>query len=240
LISAAVAAGGASISLLVLFHMLFTPFARRFQAHSARWVAFCAGVSIGYVFLYLLPKVALYTDKIVGDADDPAFFPYRLYAIALFGVFAYVLHYQLLTRQGHAAKAAVTTNTVMICVYNMLVGHLIANIQQPVVYVVGTLALALHSMGMNHQMRAWHPRAFDRYIRWLAAAAVLAGWCAGISGYVPDPVIVYTTAFLSGGIITMALSEELPLRANARLLEFGLGVALFCVIAMTIRTAPLV
>jgi hypothetical protein len=232
------AASGASAAVLALLHILFTPFARRLEAHSARWVAFCAGVSIGYVFLYLLPKVALYTDEIIAAADGAAFFSYRLYAIALLGVFVYVLYYRLQTRQGTAAKAAITTHTAMVCLYNLLVGYLIANIEQPVVYVIGTLALALHSMGMNHQMHAWHPQAFDRYIRWLAAAAVIAGWCAGISGYVPGAVIVYTTAFLSGGIISIALSEELPLAENARLLEFGLGAALFCTLAMIIRTTP--
>ena len=80
---------------LALAHVLYPAFERRFRHHSARWVAFSAGIAIGYVFLYLMPKVAVYTHEIlVTEPGRSEYAQLRLYLIALLGLLIYVGYYR--------------------------------------------------------------------------------------------------------------------------------------------------
>lgn len=246
MISAKIVSGALVVGVLGAFHVFFPSFARRFDRYSDRWVAFSAGIAIGYVFLYLLPKIALYSQNIMTTAPETAgifnFGNFRLYAIALVGVLVYVIHYRELVKVSDTASWVISISTLMICVYNLLIGYLIASIARPGLgmYLLSALVFSVHSLGVNHQLRGWHLKKFDRYVRWLLAVSVVLGWFIGMTGDLLNEIVAYVTAFLSGAIITNALSEELPTQEGARVAEFFLGAALFCVIAMFIYSLPVV
>ena len=133
--------------------------------------------------------------------------------VALVGVLIYVVHYRELAKDSDTHDWVITTNTLMICLYNLLIGYLIASIPRPGLGIYLLCALAVHSLAVGYVRRTF-----------------------GLL----DEIVAYVTAFLSGAIIANALSEEPPTQEGTRLPEFFLGAALFCVIAVFIYSLPVI
>lgn len=59
---------------------------------------------------------------------------------------------------------------------------------------------------------------YDRFGRWLLAAAVLGGWVVGVGTQVPELALKLMTAGLGGGVILNVMKEELPEETPKQLL----------------------
>ncbi len=86
-------------------------------------------------------------------------------------------------------------------------------------FVVNDIALSEH-----------HRDAYRRFARWVVAAAVLAGWVAGIATEVSERVIAVIVAFIAGGVVLNVLKEELPGERLAQFWPFAAGALAYTVL----------
>lgn len=209
---------------------------RRAAGHLPRLVAVAGGVAVGYVALYLLPKIGDYTAALVAARPElPELLQYRLYLFFLAGLVVYFFidragtNGQLLPTWLHGSAFAV---------YSFATGYVLASVPRPgyFPYIPAALALGLHFIGICHQLRAWHPAAFDRYIRWLLGVSALAGWVAGTLDAFPKSVLATIVAFLGGGILVNVLREEWPDKSPGRTIPFLVGIGLFVALIIIVRS----
>ncbi|TDI40339.1 MAG: hypothetical protein E2P02_17205 [Acidobacteria bacterium] len=206
------------------------------------WVPVSAGIAIGYVFLYMLPKLSDYTRAIIAAEPSGAeFFHYRVFLFALFGF----LFYFIVDRDrlpGHPrAELATSLHSASFCFYNALVGYIIPHIPRPglVPLFVASAVLGVHLLGINHQLRHWHPNRFDRTIRWLLAASIVFGWALATFTSLPKELLLVMTGFLAGAIVVNVMMEELPEKDDPRrVVPFLVGIGIFLVVMIFIRSLP--
>jgi zinc transporter ZupT len=84
--------------------------------------------------------------------------------------------------------------------------------------------MATHVLTTDFGLRQDHRRRYDRFGRWIIAAAVMAGWAIAAVTRLPDLAIGLLFAFLAGGIVLNVLKEELPEERKSRFLPFLAGV----------------
>lgn len=205
--------------LLLVFVAAFV--GRLSFAHEARWTTIGAGVAISYVFLDILPHLASKQDTLrdaLGTGIS-GFLEHHSYLVALAG---FLLYIGLLREAGSAddrtspessAARNRTTNVLMgaLALYYFLIGYLVgeqpAHRYEPV--VIFAVAMAIHMLGVNHTVRDFDPRRYDRLFGYVLGAAILAGWLLGVVTDVPDTLFALAFSFLVGAIIIVAFFIEL-------------------------------
>ena len=58
----------ACVAIIACAHVIFPYFDRKAETFAAIWVPATGGIAIGYVFLYLLPKMGDYTTNIANNS----------------------------------------------------------------------------------------------------------------------------------------------------------------------------
>ncbi len=227
---------------MAVTYLLYPRFEKAASAYQHLWIPFTGGVAIGYVFLYLLPKLSDYTDSIRVEGVQGVWeiLDYRVYLYGLLGCtfYYFVDQYKAQENRKHIEPEILHGSGFFI--YSMLTGYILANWSRPgliPVFLAGGI-LTLHMLAVNHQVRTWHSRAFDNYFRWLFALALIIGWAAGIFLDVPKELEIVVTGMLAGGIITNIMNEELPDKEPRKILPFIAGVVLITIVAIFTRSLP--
>jgi len=124
--------------------------------------------------------------------------------------------------------------------YCLLIGYLLPTIPREgyVPFGLVGLVMAVHLMGVAHQLRSRHGERFDRLLRWVFVSSVAAGWTIGAVVHVPKGAIRYGSSFLAGGILINVFTEELEAPEETGIIPFTAGIALFALAAMLIRSLP--
>lgn len=199
------------------------------------WLSVSAGTALAYVFVYLLPKLALSQQKLDGSMWVGAYGFWRnhLYLIALVGLVIYYCLDTLARRAVRQSQHQPRRGSLLLIVgvyglYYLQLGYLVADVPRPGVGAYALIAgvLSLHLMGINHGLRDLHPARYESMLRWIYAGATLGGWLVGIFTTLPLATISILSAFIAGGIIYAALREELPSHQAANLVPFVSGVSL--------------
>jgi hypothetical protein len=223
---------GLAAVALALVHVAHGPIESRLRPYGRIWRPLSAGIAIGYVFLYLLPKMARYA-AVAGDGTVDA----RLFAWALAGM---LLFYVVDRYRGRAERLglAAALHGVGYTAYFLLFGYLVARLgaarESYVPYGAIVAVMALHFTAVDHLVREWHPAAFDRALRWVFAVALLAGWLLGELTPLPGAVVATWTALLAGAILLNVLNLELP-RPTGPLWPFLAGVGLFAGVSLLMK-----
>jgi hypothetical protein len=236
-----IVASALAVLVLAMIHVIFPSLEKAFAKHRKLLLPFCGGTAIGYVFLYMLPKLSDYTAYIIkNSAGGWEFLYYRAYLFALAGLLTYLIINRLNVLNLLQARRTQIIHAVGFCFYNIILGYIISDPPRSgiMIYVLGTFALGAHFIGVDHQIRRWHDSAYDLYLRWLLSFSVLAGWGLGIFIRLPKEVLVSVTAFLTGGILINVMTEELPAESEDRLGPFLAGVIIFVLIALIVRSLP--
>lgn len=236
-----------AISALALaaIHIASPLLGRLERVPRSRWLSFAGGVAVAYVFVHLLPDLAeagqaLDADAALGWLDRHAY----LLALAGFGLFyaleAAAMHSRGGSRGEDAAGAPAGETVLWLHVtsfggYNVLIGYLLAGWDEP---ESGSLlfagALAVHLVVADYGLRDHHRHRFDGIIRWVLAAAVIAGFLAGTLLGTPDRITHLALAFLAGAVILNTMTEELPRERQSRVLPFLLGSAGYAAVLLSI------
>jgi len=205
------------------------------HAHGA-WLSVSAGAALAYVFVHLLPKLALNQEKFVGVPVSEAFgfLRHHMYLVALAGLVATYWMESETARATHSEHAnqgmparALALLIVGYGLYFLLLGYVVADVPRPELpaYLLIGAVLTLHVGGMTHGLRMEHPRSYDGLLRWVYAAATLLGWIIGTATRLPETTTLVWSSFTAGGITITAIREELQPHTHARFLPFLLGVA---------------
>jgi len=213
----------------------------------SRWLSVAGGMSVAYVFAYLLPELAKGQQTVEGDVGpgETPFLPFledHVYLLALFGLALFygiekhsrMSRHQRREGDGDAATGAGAfwLSIGSFTVYNAIIGYLLVDgeLRTLDALVLYTVALGVHFVINDGGLREHHKQVYHRVGRWLVAGAVLAGLALGLATEVPERAIALLLAFVAGGVILNVLKEELPSEQRAQFVPFLLGAALYTVL----------
>lgn len=233
-----------SIALvLAMVHVFGGRIAERFGDRHHWWLSAGAGITVAFVFLYLLPelehlRVLLERHPALGSIEEV------LYLTGLLGVTLYygLEHLACRVREQSAGESSdeppfghdyvFWLHMGWYAVYNVIIGVLLLYGEQETAAGLLSYAVAMvvHLATVDAAMRRHHLHVYRSTGRWLLAAAVLTGWLIGVAAPVGEVAVAVVLAFLVGGLLINAIKEELPASGRAKFIPFLLGVAAYAAI----------
>ncbi len=198
------------------------------------WLSAGAGVTVAFIFLYLLPELSHFRDLL---SDHPHFgaIDELTYLLALTGV---ALFYAMEHLAFHTRRATDETDDSPFghdyvfwlhmgwyALYNVIIGALLLYGDQTTPRGLATygLTMAVHFSVVDASMRHHHRHVYRATGRWILAVAVVVGWALAALVPLSMALIAISTAFLAGGMLITAVKDELPSRQKTRLLPFLSG-----------------
>jgi hypothetical protein len=232
---------GAAVLVLSIFHVTYPYLYKKTNKYSDYWVSFSSGIALGYVFLYMFPKLSDYTIQIAqqSTANSWEFISYRIYLFTLIGLVIYLVIDWYSESENKERSIIKLFNYAAFCFYSIILGYILANLPRPgilpIIFI--TVVLGFHFFGINHQLFKWNHLIFTRYLRWLLAFSIFVGWLYGIFTQLPKEFVMTATAFLSGAIIANVMFEELS-KHRPTMKPFLTGVMTIIIIVSVIRSLP--
>ncbi len=223
---------------LASVHIWFPRFDVRFIQTTHFWMGLIGGIAAGYAILYLLPKIARITAKVVGldPTAELAFLDLRMYFLMLTGMVTYLVMLHLDTGQTRFSILAKTFDYGVHGAYSLLLGYVFVETasEKNQINALVCLVFSLHLMGMNHVLRTIRTTGFDGGVRYIYFLLALLGSGLGLTTELPDLFVHSLTAFLAGIILVFVISEELPLKYPGRVPWFLMGAGLFVLVVWVI------
>lgn len=232
---------GVAVLFLSVFHITYPLLQKKIHKFSHYWVSFSSGIALGYVFLYMLPKLSDYTIQVAQQSTENSweFLNYRFYLFALIGLVIYFVIDWYSESEYKEKNIIKLFNYSAFCFYSVILGFILANIPRPGILpiILVTVVLGFHYFGINYHLYHWNPLLFTRYLRWLLALSIFGGWLCGILTESLEELVMTATAFLSGAIIANVMFEELS-KHKLTMKPFLAGVTIIILIAAVIRSLP--
>lgn len=212
----------------------------------SRWLSMAGGVAVAYVFLHILPELAAQGDTLaVRFGGHPGAIESHIYLVALAGL-ATFYGLERLVRAARETRPPDGSRTASFWIhigafalYNLLIGYLLLHREASGLLSLGLYAgaMGLHFVTNDFGLRQDHEALYDRFARWLLAAAVLLGWLAGALVGVPEWLLAALFAFLAGGVVLNVLKEELPQERRSRFSAFLIGAAAYAALMVALEGA---
>ena len=215
----------------------------------SRWLSFAGGVAVGYVFLHIMPEIGAHGatfERVTGF--DEVFAEGLVYTLALAGlVLFYGLERAIVISRGREEREAdqhrggrrpepgvFWVHIAASALLGLIVAYLLNHREET--GVVSLLlffgALLLHFVTADFASRGHFPELYDNAGRWVLVVATVTGWVIGLGLELREIWIGGLFAFLGGGMILIALKEELPEQRQSSLLPFLLGVGIYAVLVL--------
>ncbi len=223
-----------SLAAAVVFAMIFlTGDLTKRQLRKNRWIlSAAAGISVGYVFIHLLPELSEATEAFIHHTSGGSlpFSEYRVYFAAMLGfLWFYGLEH---TRKRHgrmndeAKKRRLSQLHITgFAVYAWLISYLIVSDLEKGMMAIAiyTLSMGMHFLSVDASLRHEHGKFYTGSgCRTLAGASIL-GWVTGMLFRFSLPLEVTLLGFISGGVIMISMIAELPDEKEGKFLPFLLG-----------------
>lgn len=239
-----------AILLLALVH-LFVKELRHLDARSRNaLLSLGAGASLAYVLLRILPKLAEKQEDLMAGIDTGVrgFLEHHAYLVAMVGLVVYygISRIAAYGTEGMNSSSTPHYNTALIATivgygaYSMLIGYLIVNRLH-----FGLFSMALITFGMgtlflvsDHGLYKKWPAAYERWIRWVLAIALVAGWAVGVSIEVSSNVVALWYAFLAGVMLIVTIGEKLSIEETGSFWPFLAGVVVFTTLLLILEQLP--
>jgi hypothetical protein len=226
---------GLIASIIASVHLWIGWFESRFEQFENMWIGFTGGIALGYVTLYMLPKLSSATTGfIVSNPEGWSPAQYRLYIILLLGIVVYLISERASRISSGGATMARMFELMVQGSYNFLIGYIAVELPRPELsyHLLSAVILALHLMGMTHLLRRHQPSLHQGWWRIAFASLVVLGYTLGLVTEVHGGIVLSVTAFISGIILVNVMSEELPKEKEGELGYFLAGVAVFSAVAL--------
>lgn len=223
----ALAIGLASIHLVAEKVPFTSPLTRE------RWLSAGAGVSIAYVFVYLLPKLE---SAGLHEAADVT-----LIYILVFSGLAGFFGLERIARETErhrsdgclpwiSEQSVFWIHSGVFVAYNVVIGYVLMSgtlIEHQIPFAV---AMGLHLFGIDEGLRSHHAEAYHGIGRWVLAGSILAGSVAVFAVPLGVSHQIWLLSLLGGGIIFNAIKEELSEDRKSSFWAFILGAGTFVAI----------
>jgi hypothetical protein len=210
-------------------------------SHRRRVMSFSGGVAVAYVFVRLLPELAVAGDVFVKTTSHRTL-PFPELRVHLAAMLGFVLFYGLdklvlglAKPDGEEASspamfAHVSGFSLYVCMVSYLGVRGLEEGSRPL--VLYAVALGCHFLAMDHGLRREYGQAYDRRGRFVLAAAALAGWVVGAVVQLPTPLVTTLLGFVSGSVIMNTMLGEVPPERDGRFGAFFAGCLLYTVVLL--------
>lgn len=214
-----------------------------------RWISFAGGVSIGYVFLEILPELS-HAQHEIGELELPivAYLENHVYILALLGLVVFygldilALHSR---KQNKANQDADHTEDNVFWIHiggfaalNIILGYLMQDLKAHhslLSCVLFFLAIALHFFILDHHLREHHKDLYDHIGRWILTGAIMLGAIAGQALHLNEAAIATVWSFLAGSIILNVLKHELPSERESSFPSFIGGTVIYSALILGVQ-----
>ncbi|MFP8958132.1 hypothetical protein ACLI4Y_15525 [Natrialbaceae archaeon A-CW3] len=200
----------------------------------ARWLSAAAGVSIVYVLIYILPKLAHEHAQVTDTVSGGGRLIYVLVFCGLAGFFGLERIARVTkTRRPTIGPNWITRDPVfwihiaVFAAYNGVIGYVLVSgelLEDPIPFAI---AMGLHLFGIDEGLRNHHNDVYHRFGRWVLAGALLVGAVGVFVSTLGTSTQIWLLALLSGGILFNAIKEELPADRESSFWAFVVGAGLF-------------
>ncbi len=210
----------------------------------SRFLSIAGGISVAYVFLHLLPELGEFQETVhesIGMHGE-GFLKNHIYLVAMAGLVIFYALEQLVksskrkTGKGKSSSGVFWVHIGSFALYNGVIGYLMVReeFNGAIGMTLFFIALGVHFVTNDKGLREAHKGEYDRYGRWLLAAAIAVGWGIGFIASVHELVIAFLTALLAGGIILNVLKEELPEERESSLGAFVMGLVAYSALLLLV------
>lgn len=195
---------------------VISPRVARLRRYPAQQAAFSGGLSVGYVFLHLIPSL---------DAGDRVVGP-RIYFVALLG---FLLFYGLDVFFAPPKHTHPTKYHAYLWAFFMYDGLLVFTLAlglppTPTLTLVFSLSLALDVLSTDLELQDIYGVRFVKSGRWVLLGGVAFGYALSLFRR-PDPVAIdILTAALVGFMMFHTFNGQFPVSRNKTFPAFLLGV----------------
>jgi hypothetical protein len=232
--------GSILVIYLCIAHYLSPQLKRITWITQGQLISFAAGVTAAYVFLHMLPELVESRDNLRnilnGHGWDQQMIDLFVYFLALMGFEVYYL----LSYMGDRAKWREdgSVNTLFkyaigfYFIYNFLITYtLLLRIETGVVYaILFSLAIGLHFILTDRQMRRTYPHLFTLQFRIILLIALVVGFLASLFFPMSAFITSLFIAFLSGAILCVSFTEQSAITKQTSLPSFVVGSLVMSVI----------
>lgn len=218
---------------------------RLYKISVSQFTSFVGGISLAYVFFYLLPTLSSYeheVNELFQLSDSSA------HHIIFGAVLAGLVVFYFLEQAVRAAKFNVSTGENNLpsgvfwahigsyFIYNLIIGLLLSEqrFETNMTAFFYLITIGLHFLTNDWVLRHHFEQQFDKYGRLLLCTAILIGWGAGMFFPLHHAVIGLLEAFVVGGIILNAIKDELPECKGRGFIPFIAGVGLYSVLLFSL------
>jgi hypothetical protein len=194
-------------------------------------VSFGAGMSVAYVFVYLMPELHGARRAFAESVSMPLRYEgMAIYFLALAGFLVFYGLDHLRVRLHETAEAgqaglAFKLHIGGFAAYVWLMAYLLVHKLEATPMSIGLYAAAItfHFLALDHELRNEHGAAYERIGRFLLAGMCVLGWGVGLLFPLPPYVLALLLAFISGAIIMNSTIMELPSDKDGRFFPFMTG-----------------
>ncbi|WP_435333550.1 hypothetical protein [Haloarchaeobius sp. TZWWS8] len=250
LLLAVLLAGGLAGVHLFAGRILTATSISRHHVHSL-----AGGISVAYVFVHILPELTEPGASEHGGGETASLLhavggEHAIFLVTLAGFASFYGLEQLARhsrrtspREPARGKEPSGTSTGVFwlhvgsfAVYNAIIGYLLLHREEGGVssLVLYATAMAVHLVVTDYGLREHHRSAYVHVGRWLLAASILVGVAIGLLVGVPSWLLDVTFAFVAGGVILNVVKEEVPEGSESRFWTFGIGVALYTTVLLSV------
>ncbi|MGB3165863.1 MAG: hypothetical protein WBA68_03710 [Alteraurantiacibacter sp.] len=215
----------------------------------SRWLSFAGGVAVGYVFLHIMPEIGAHGDAFrEATGLDTLFAESMVWTLGLAGlILFYGLERAVVISRGNDRRGEsegegasrpepgifwvhIGASAVLMTIVAYLLNHREETGAAGLALFFG--ALLLHFVTADFASRGHFPELYQRAGRWVLVAATLVGWVVGLLLELPELLIGCLFAFVGGGMILIALKEELPEQRQSSFVPFLVGAAFYAVLVL--------
>lgn len=208
----------------------------------SRFLSIAGGISVAYVFLHLLPELGEFQEEVHEEFGGPGegFLSNHIYLAAMAGLVIFYGLEQMVknskrqTAEGKSSSGVFWIHIGSFAMYNGVIGYLM--LREEYEGAIGMflffIALGVHFITNDKGLREAHKGEYDRYGRWLLAAAIVVGWGIGWLTEVHELIIAFLMALIAGGVILNVLKEELPEERESSLGAFVIGLSIYSLLLL--------
>lgn len=208
----------------------------------SKWLSFASGVSLAYIFLYLLPELEAHQDRIIeARSQDNQFIQHPLYLVTLLSLSIYYGLERFIKESGVSDKTAksppanpIFTKGIFyfhlsfFALYNLIVGYVMAREPWQVLNLsLFTLAIGFHFLVNDFGFIEHYRQLYIRSGRWFLSITPLIGWIIAYLIDLQERHLGILISFIVGGTILNVLKEELPEERKSNFWAFFSGVIIY-------------